>query len=232
MADADDLGAATPTSVRDDGTLVLADGRLLRLAEIELPPGRDGRTARAAILDWAKGGVFTLKADGPAQDRFGRLVAQAYAADGTWIEEALLRQGLARVDTTTDHHAMAHDLLAAERAARSHRLGLWDNPDYALRTPGQAARLTDTWQIVEGMVVAARVTHGDIYLAFGEDRERDLAVRIPDAIAEELALDPDALVGRKLRVRGWIGKTIGPVIAIDHAEQIELGARARRVAAQ
>jgi len=227
-----DLGTVTVASVDDDGMIALADGRTLHLAEIDVLHGRAGRNARAAIMDLAKAGAFTLKGDGPVEDRYGRITVQAYAADGRWVQEDLLWQGLARVATTPDYRALAHELLAIERAARTHRVGLWTNPDYALRTPDQAARLVDTWQVVEGVVTAARTTHNGTILAFGDDPAHDLAVRIPNWIATELNVDPATLAGRKVRVRGWIGKSFGPVIAVNHAEQIEIVGHARRVAAE
>ncbi len=109
---------------------------------------------------------------------------------------------------------------------------LWSNPDYALRTPAQAARLVDTWQVVEGSVSQVRAQHDAVFLEFGEDRAHDLAVRIPISIAQAMEVDPAELAGRKIRVRGWIGKTLGPVIAIDHAEQIETIGRLRRTASE
>ena len=227
-----DLGTVTVASVDDDGMIALADGRTLHLAEIDVLHGRAGRNARAAIMDLAKAGAFTLKGDGPVEDRYGRITVQAYAADGRWVQEDLLWQGLARVATTPDYRALAHELLAIERAARTHRVGLWTNPDYALRTPDQAARLVDTWQVVEGVVTAVHPTHDAVYLEFGDDRARDLAVRIPNWAVKELEFDPGALAGHKLRVRGWIGKSLGPVIAINHPEQIETIGHVRRVAAQ
>jgi hypothetical protein len=92
--------------------------------------------------------------------------------------------------------------------------------------------LVDTWQVVEGVVVAAREQHGSVTLDFGDNPAHDLAVRIPAAVVQQMDVDPRTLAGHKLRVRGWVGKTVGPVIAIDHPEQIETIGHARRVAAQ
>jgi micrococcal nuclease len=227
-----DLGTVAVVRADEDGMIALADGRTLHLAEIDVVRGRDGRKARAALMELAEAGAFTLKGDGPIEDRYGRVTAQAYAANGRWVQEEMLWQGLARVATTGDHRAWAGELLKIERAARTHRVGLWANPEYAMRTPEQAARLVDTWQIVEGVVLAAREQRGSYYLEFGEDRARDLAVRIPAGVAKEMEADPATFAGRKVRVRGWIGKSIGPFVALDHAEQLELVGHARRVAAQ
>ena len=227
-----DLGVVAVARVNDDGTIALADGRSLRLAEIDLLRGRVGRAARAAVMELAAAGAFTLRGDGPVEDRYGRVDAQAYAADGRWVQGELVYRGLARVATSADHCAMASQLLAIERIARAHGAELWDNPEYALRSPEQAATLTDTWQVVEGKVAKARTTRSGLYLDFGADPAHDLAVRIPLSVARNMEFDPTALAGHKIRVRGWIGKTIGPLITLDHPEQIEALGHPRRVAAQ
>ena len=223
-----DLGMAKAISVGADGTVALADGRMLRLAGVALPAGTDGKPARAAIAELIALGPLALKGDGAPLDRYGRTVAQAYAADGRWLEGELLRQGSARVATAPDHRAAARELLAAERTARSRRLGVWNDPAYAVRDPDDTARLLDTWQVVEGTVRAERPGHGAVYLEFGDAPGNSLGVRIPEAVARDMAVDPDELRGRKVVVRGWIGKGIGPLIVLDHAEQIEPLGRARR----
>jgi hypothetical protein len=39
---------------------------------------------------------------------------------------------------------------------------------------------------------------------------------------KEAGIDPKALAGKKLRVRGWVEWRNGPMIRATHAEQIEL----------
>ena len=223
-----DLGGATVARIQDDGSLMLADGRVLRLAGIDLPRGALGRETVAALSDLAGRGPLVLKGDGPPEDRYGRLVAEAFAADGIWIEGELLRRGLARVATTVDHRIAAPALYAAERGACARRAGLWADPDYALRRPDQALRLIDSWQVVDGRVQSAILRRGAADLYFGDNPARDLEVRVPAGIARRMDYDPAKLAGQRIRVRGWIGKGQGPVITLNHAEQIEVMGRAQR----
>src|SRR5579871_5507837 len=149
----DIVATVSVTELRDDGTLALSDGRTAKLAGIEIARGHEAKDARIALAEMIAGGPLTIRADGAATDRYGNVVGQAYAADGRWVQGELLRHGLARVATAPDHRDFAHDLLTMERKARGHKLGLWRDPDYALRNPHQAARLVDSWQVVEGTVV-------------------------------------------------------------------------------
>ncbi len=64
------------SAVRDGRTLVLDDGRELRLAAIEA--GDDSRDALRRLVD---GKALRLERQGAELDRNGRLVALAYAGD-------------------------------------------------------------------------------------------------------------------------------------------------------
>src|SRR5690348_4235172 len=85
------LGTVTIKAVRDVHTLLLTDGRTLRLAALDLPAGRE------AALKGLEGRPVTLKAGAEARDRYGRLVAFARAPDAAQtIQESLLFAGEAR----------------------------------------------------------------------------------------------------------------------------------------
>src|SRR5215475_260589 len=83
-----DMGTGTVASVRDGRTLLLADGRELRLAAIEASD--DGRDALQSLVGKRD---LRLKKLGPEIDRYGRLVAFVFA-DNT---PQSVKQGRARV---------------------------------------------------------------------------------------------------------------------------------------
>ena len=109
------------------------------------------------------------------------------------------------------------------------RLGLWADPYYAIRSPLGLERdlglLVDSFQLVEGRVLAAKIVGGRCYLNFGTDRHKDLtAVLQPETVAlfQREGLDPEGYAGRLVRLRGWVESYDGPMIEVTHPEQIEV----------
>ena len=90
------------------GILVLADGRAVDLEGVVLPRGRRDHAphflalrAIDALREMAQGRRATLAVERPKEDRYGRLRAQVFfphAASESWVQRALLRRGLARVN--------------------------------------------------------------------------------------------------------------------------------------
>ncbi len=79
--------------------------------------------------------------------------------------------------------------------------------------------------LVEGKVLSVHDSGGTIYVNFGQRWARDFSVIIlhPDARSFAAAgLKPQALTGRRVRVRGWLEQRRGPIIEADAPEQIEL----------
>ena len=108
------IGNAEVAAVRDGRTLALADGRDLRLAAIEA-----GDASRPALEALAAGQTLRLEKLGAENDRYGRLVAFAYAGETkTSLQQAMIEQGQARVSSRVGDRACAELLLATERAAR------------------------------------------------------------------------------------------------------------------
>ncbi len=80
-----------------------------------------------------------------------------------------------------------------------------------------------TFQLVEGTVLDVAMVGGRTYINFGPDWKTDFTVTI-EARDRKLfpagALEPEALRGRKIRVRGFIERLNGPMIAVTHPEAI------------
>lgn len=223
------------TAVVDGDTLVLDDGRELRLVGLQapkLPLGRRGfrawplaEEAKAVLeqitLDRRLGLAFT----GRREDRHGRRLAHLQREDGLWVQGELLDRGLARVYSFADNRALIVEMLARERAARAAGRGIWGHPFYALRQAGAAAADIGSFQLVEGRVVEAVRARGRVYLNFGADWRTDFTISIaPKAwkLFEAEGIAPDDYRGRRLRVRGWLKALNGPSIAATHPEQIEV----------
>jgi endonuclease YncB( thermonuclease family) len=146
-------GTAAVAGVRDGRTLLLADGREVRLAAIEVADG-----SRSALQSLIAGHELRLEQVGPGRDRYGRLVALAYAGDAhRSVQQAMLEQGQARVSARIGDKACADVLLSAEREARIARRGLWADPNFApLRSENlvRIAAARGQFALVEGKVLS------------------------------------------------------------------------------
>jgi endonuclease YncB( thermonuclease family) len=99
-------GSGRVAAIVDGDTLILDDGREIRLVGIQapkLPLGRrDFKTwplaaqAKAALGALTLGKVVTLSYGGRRIDRYNRLLAHLHDRDGRWIQGELLRGGMAR----------------------------------------------------------------------------------------------------------------------------------------
>ena len=227
----------TATRIVDGDTLVLRDGREVRLVGVQapkLPLGRAGfkkwplaDEAKAALAGLAQGRRLRLLFGGARTDRHGRVLAHlARADDGTWIQGALLGLGLARVYSFRDNRAAVAEMLALERKARAAGHGIWAHPFYAIVPHRRAGRYIGSFQLVEGRVRRTAVIRRWAYINFGADWRKDFTVSIRrrdlrdfrKAWGERL----NKLEGKAVRVRGWLRLRNGPMIEATHAEQIEV----------
>jgi len=229
-------GSAEVIAVIDGDTLVLDDGREVRLVGLQapkLPLGRPGfaawplaAEAKAALAGLTLGRRVRLAYGGRRGDRYGRLLAHLFDAEtGAWVQGALLAAGMARVYSFADNRARVAEMLALERAARAAGRGIWGDPFYAPRSAAEAGAHLGGFELVEGRVLTAAAVRGTVYLNFGADWRSDFTVAIRPAARETFAaagVDPLAYAGRLIRVRGWLKSYNGPMIEATHPEQIEV----------
>ena len=135
------------TWVHDADTLEIAPHGKVRLLGIDAPEksnsSRDEQflalgTSRQHLrsihqegLAWCirhvKGQQVTLGFDQTRRDRYGRLLAYVYLADGRLLNRTLLEEGLVIVYRRFPFR-LKNEFLAVESAARERRAGLWRNP--------------------------------------------------------------------------------------------------------
>ncbi len=78
-----------------------------------------------------------------------------------------------------------------------------------------------TRQLVEGRVRRVSETDRYVYLNFGIDWRTDFTTRLDRKMIKSAGFDVTALRGKKLRVRGVLVESRGPLIDIAHLKQIE-----------
>jgi endonuclease YncB( thermonuclease family) len=220
----------------DGRTFTLDDGREVRLAAIEVPPleSSQGAAAKAALDALIGGDDIVLRRADIATDRYGRLVAYAYAVrDGEelFAQGELIASGFARVGDHVGSQPCALDLLKSENAARAAKLGLWADSDYHVLDAETAADVLarrGRFALVEGKVVSVRESGATIYVNFGRHWSEDFTVTVLKRNERNFTaagLDLKRLAGRRIRVRGFIeargGAGRSPWIEADYPEQIE-----------
>ena len=218
------LGTAEVAAVRDGRTLMLKDGRELRLVAIEA--GDESRAALEAAIGRRS---LRLAALGEAKDRYGRTVAFAFAGEEPQsVQQALLAQGQARVAARVGDKSCADGLLAAEREARHAGRGLWANPNFAPLPAENLRRLEaerGRFVLVQGKVLSVRESGGTIYMNFGRRWTQALTATMLRREARRFAaagVEAKRLEGRRVLVRGWLEQRSGPTIELTAPEQIEL----------
>jgi endonuclease YncB( thermonuclease family) len=231
-----DGGRARVISVVDGDTVVLTDGRQVRLVGIQAPKLALGRAnfkdwpladeAKRAVEEWVLDQDVHLYFVPAPQDRHGRVLAHVTRrADGLWLQGELLKRGLARVYTFPDNRVLAAELLAFERQARSAQVGIWALVHYMVRTPYTLAADMGTFQIVEGRVLDTAQVKKNVYVNFGKNWRSDFTIKVGTRDAKlfaEAGIDLLALKGKRVRVRGWIKSQNGPMIELDHPERLEI----------
>ncbi len=246
MADARASLSAGPVArvveVVDGDTVVLdamvegaSQVRLVGIQAPKLPLGRKGfpkwplaAAAKMALTKIIGEEPVRLSFGGSRMDRHRRHLAHLHLGDGTWVQGRMLRLGMARVYSFSDNRALVAEMLALEDQARTARRGIWGLRYYAVRSADDVLALSrdvGTFQLVEGRVFDVARVKGTVYLNFGANWRDDFTISV-DARARRLfseaGIDPLALNGQAVRVRGWLKRRNGPLIVVTHPEQLEV----------
>lgn len=197
-------------TVYDGDTVVLQDGRIIRLLGINTPEiqHRDkmaeagGEEAKAWLINKLTNTQIRVETDAEQKDNYGRTLAHLFTENGEHINLQLVAAGLAEVSIFPPNLRYSTELLSAEKKAENARIGIWQRPEYRAITVNS---LSDTghrgWTRVVGKVTDIKNSKKFIYLKFS----RNFEVRIERKF---LSLFPDvnAYVGKKVEARGWINK--------------------------
>ena len=226
---------ATVSSINERGEIALADGRVARLAGLDIPDASRGdpesaANARAWLSSRLAGREVDVQALAARTDRWGRVPVDIWATDQSATSPAsialgLLSAGLARVRPEVEARNCLAERLAAEDAARTGGLGLWTDPYYGVV---EAADLDDLRRrdgqlaVVEGVVLRVGAGRDRTWLDFGRRGSFTAVVVTRQAKAFERAgIDLSALAGARIRVRGVMDARFGLRMAISGPDQIE-----------
>ncbi|RMH50585.1 MAG: nuclease [Zetaproteobacteria bacterium] len=163
----------TVAEVFDGDTFRTLDGERVRLLGINAPEvaHRDapaqplGDAAGEALRRRITGRVVRLAFDRERRDVYGRLLAQVYTRDGTWINGWMVAQGWAHVYTFVPNLRWAAALLRLERRARGAGRGIWADPRWRVLDAGELRPgLLGQFRLVRGRVDRVGRRGRDFYL--------------------------------------------------------------------
>jgi endonuclease YncB( thermonuclease family) len=225
-----EISHVTVVRVEKNGALILSDGRAIHLEGIRLPHGSADKApqfladqALATLSDLTVGHGFEFAAVPPKEDRYDRVRAQAFDG-GIWLQQEMLKRGLARVSLAPDRVECASELYAAEGAARVARAGIWSSSAYAVRSAPTETGDIGTFQLVQGRVLSANVRDGKAWIDFSDANGSFSAFIAPEDMRtyREMGVDPRAYTGKTILVRGIVQNASGPAIAVANPIQVEV----------
>lgn len=144
----------TVKRVADGDTVILSDGRKVRLIGIDTPESRSnaklkrdaertgwdhdtilalGKRSAQFTRSAAEGKRVRLEYDVETKDRFGRTLAYLFLEDGTFINAELVKEGYATVYTVPPNVKYKDLFLSLQKDARQAKRGLWRDAPIIVR---------------------------------------------------------------------------------------------------
>ncbi|MGR9088165.1 MAG: thermonuclease family protein [Gammaproteobacteria bacterium] len=214
-------------TIYDGDTLVLDDGRKIRLLGINTPEVRHrdrraeagGEEARRWLTNALQGAKIRLETDVERRDHYGRILAHIFTEDGKHINRMLVEAGLAAVNIHPPNLLYSEQLGKAQRLAENTQAGIWGQKDYAVMP---VDRLPDSghpgWVRLRGRVSDIRSSRKYLYLIFSDRFEATIERKW-----QSLFPDADGYLGKTIEVRGWLTKYKGKfLMRIRHPSAIRL----------
>ena len=135
----------------------------------------------------------------------------------------MIRQGPLRVAPERPAGGCTAAMLAAEDDAISGKTGHWGDGGYRIRTPDQVTKSAGRFETIDGEVWRVRLVKGREMIEFANASSFLLSV-LPQAARALRSADVDVrrLRGRTIRVRGWIGFDVPPIMEVSVPEALEV----------
>ena len=221
------LGESVVAAIADSRTLVLDDGRRVRLAGIEwaIPPDQARAVPSESLL---RRRVRLSAAKVAEPDRHGRLHAfPIVSGSETPIQYEWLGRGMALANGGDLDKACADALRAAENTARASGIGAFAQGGSGMLQAGDIGSLLARkggFALVEGKVLSVREAGSTTYVNFGRRWSEDFTVTIAKRHLPAFTsggLAPKSLAGQTVRVRGFLEERGGPWIEAASPAQFE-----------
>ncbi len=194
--------------VYDGDTVLLSDGRKIRLLGINTPEiehsnklaQAGGDAARKWLTQKLLGTKVRLEFDQEKRDKYKRYLAHIFTKQDLHINRELVRLGFASTNIFPPNLKYVPELLAAERTAELEQSGIWRYPDYQTKFTSELSKKNKKgWQRIVGKVTGIKSTRKSRYLKLTNNFD----VRIKKEHLQYFE-NIDHLMGRKIEVRGWV----------------------------
>ena len=153
-------------AVFDGDTFRTRAGEKVRLLGINSPEVAHGKQAAQTYGEQAKrklkallaNQLVQLRMDREKRDKYGRTLAQVYLRDGRWVNEIMVREGLAHVYTFAPNFYWTDTLLKAEALARNDMRGMWKSTRWRVLDASEVDKHSiGQFRLVRGYVDAVQL---------------------------------------------------------------------------
>ena len=227
---------ANVTQVIDGETFIINNTETIHLPAIYIPVDNRGVTnnAMAAAKEFLEKelsgkavSIYQVRDPRRGQtNSLGHAEGYVLREDGWFVQEEIVKNGLAFAYPTQSHYEFADKLYIAEENARDAKVGLWSDPQWAIMTDQQAKQIsTERFVIIEGVVKGVATKNNVIYLNFERDWRKDFTVAVDSSLRRDFSkygINLMQMINKPVRVRGWVRDYNGPYMEIFHPSQMEL----------
>lgn len=221
---------AVPASiarVTDGDTVVLADGRRVRLIgintlELSSKQPQDKHWAMMAKAEFEKlihSKRVSLIIGLEEADRHGRTLAHLRLDDGSSVAEALISKGLGVSIAVGPNERCADEYERSEQLARQAGLGIWNKPGNWLNNDKQLTVRERGFRLVTSTVIKAGKSKNRTYL----ELKNGLRVTLNRHFFSLPSAQVQNLLGKRIEVRGWLGKDSGKLnLTLSHPSNLRV----------
>lgn len=203
-----DYSFYTVQKVYDGDTVLLSDGRKIRLLGITTPEiehsdkavQAGGEEAKQWLMQRLLNTRVRLEFDQEKHDKYQRYLAHLFTEQGEHINLQLVRRGYASINIYPPNLIYVTELLKAEQAAEAERQGIWSYPEYIPKYGGEINKKNKQgWQRIVGRVLRIKRTAKSNYIKLSDNFD----LRIKKAHLQYFNT-LESLKGKKIEVRGWV----------------------------